>query len=343
MRHTLRTARGFTLIELLVVIAIIAILAALLFPVYTKAREKARQNTCINNLRQLSMAVSMFAQDNDKQLLNPQQDIWTSRLVNYTHNSLYDCPSQTGKGSLAEPEFACNRHLMGMSMAKVPLPSQTLLAVDMVPGSSDKYYVDYETLETVIDARHNITFSAVRLDGSVFVAPKVTTVAAALLASDTTLAPDPTSTPIAVKLYTGVYKAIAFSGAPFVKFGGTDFSDDEAYLLDDKVTTFSTGKDWVVGFRGLNPQVVPTEISLQAPAGAVNYGGVTLSFWGSNGDGTWGNGTWDKIGDLAPAPTTEKATLYKLKTLTPYAHLALAVSGAGTNDTAELIFSGYRY
>jgi len=57
--------KGFTLIELLVVIAIIAILAAILFPVFAKAREKAQQTRCINNLKQCGMALSIYAQDYD--------------------------------------------------------------------------------------------------------------------------------------------------------------------------------------------------------------------------------------------------------------------------------------
>ena len=55
--------RGFTLIELLVVIAIIAILAAILFPVFAKAREKARQTTCLSNEKELATAVLMYAED----------------------------------------------------------------------------------------------------------------------------------------------------------------------------------------------------------------------------------------------------------------------------------------
>jgi len=55
--------RGFTLIELLVVIAIIAILAAILFPVFAKAREKARQASCMSNLKQLTLGFLQYVQD----------------------------------------------------------------------------------------------------------------------------------------------------------------------------------------------------------------------------------------------------------------------------------------
>jgi prepilin-type N-terminal cleavage/methylation domain-containing protein len=64
----MRKNRGFTLIELLVVIAIIAILAAILFPVFARAREAARKATCLSNLKQIALAAIMYAQDYDEVL-----------------------------------------------------------------------------------------------------------------------------------------------------------------------------------------------------------------------------------------------------------------------------------
>ena len=72
--------RGFTLIELLVVIAIIAILAAILFPVFARAREKARQSSCLSNVKQLTLGILMYADDYDEKF--PVQD-YTVAAVTY--------------------------------------------------------------------------------------------------------------------------------------------------------------------------------------------------------------------------------------------------------------------
>ena len=86
--QSIHTRKGFTLIELLVVIAIIAILAAILFPVFAKAREKARQTSCANNVRQLTVAIQMVAQD---KLTYPESNaLWES--VNFPPKSLR-CPT----------------------------------------------------------------------------------------------------------------------------------------------------------------------------------------------------------------------------------------------------------
>ncbi len=84
--------RGFTLIELLVVIAIIAILAAILFPVFAKAREKARQTSCLSNCRQLGTAALSYSQDYDE--MYPLPMVFNGTTVYY--NTWMAIPPWTG-------------------------------------------------------------------------------------------------------------------------------------------------------------------------------------------------------------------------------------------------------
>jgi prepilin-type N-terminal cleavage/methylation domain-containing protein/prepilin-type processing-associated H-X9-DG protein len=100
------SGRGFTLIELLVVIAIIAILAAILFPVFAQAREKARQATCLSNQKQIGTAIMMYVQDYGETYplyaTYPNQDLYWYDMINpYVkastgRTSIFHCPSVSG-------------------------------------------------------------------------------------------------------------------------------------------------------------------------------------------------------------------------------------------------------
>src|SRR5438045_380054 len=115
MRRRSKTSRcGFTLIELLVVIAIIAILAAILFPVFAQAREKARAISCLSNLKQVGLAALMYEQDYDEQLL-PEwlgyadqpgwRQYWTFNVQPYIKNfSATVCPDYPTTGGTNYPD-----------------------------------------------------------------------------------------------------------------------------------------------------------------------------------------------------------------------------------------------
>ncbi len=157
--------RGFTLIELLVVIAIIAILAAILFPVFARAREKARQASCQSNLKQQALGCLMYAQDYDERY---PMNIWTSSSAvpqpphqrTYAHNiypyvknvQIFECPSTASTGytpsaagsgdwgpyiQIPYGSYGYNNWLHNRKMADVRYPAETFLCMDAVNPWND--------------------------------------------------------------------------------------------------------------------------------------------------------------------------------------------------------------
>jgi len=141
------SARGFTLIELLVVIAIIALLAAILFPVFAKAREKSFQTTCMNNQRQLATGINMYIQDNEEMVFpNPVSKPWTSQISNIigANATIYSCPTQNNGASDAAPNYGFNSHLFAHPYADITQPSLTVMTVDQnATRTGSNYAVTY--------------------------------------------------------------------------------------------------------------------------------------------------------------------------------------------------------
>jgi prepilin-type N-terminal cleavage/methylation domain-containing protein len=156
-----REQSGFTLIELLVVIAIIAILAAILFPVFATAQEKARQTSCASNLKQLGLAVMQYTQDYDEQFpmasmnwqplddgawsvytysfpatYNPDGCVWANAIYPYVKSyGVYDCPSthvankfgSWGKTGSDPISYTYNGDLQSIKEGRIIQPTQVAL------------------------------------------------------------------------------------------------------------------------------------------------------------------------------------------------------------------------
>lgn len=128
---------AFTLIELLIVIAIIAILAAILFPVFASAREKARQTACVSDLKQIGLAVAQYEQDSDELPPNGWQDTgcgWAGQIYAYVKSTkVFICPSDPS--SMPACSYLYNSNLItgastswsGVALSQMTQPSRTIM------------------------------------------------------------------------------------------------------------------------------------------------------------------------------------------------------------------------
>jgi prepilin-type N-terminal cleavage/methylation domain-containing protein/prepilin-type processing-associated H-X9-DG protein len=171
--------KGFTLIELLVVIAIISILAAILFPVFARARENARRASCMSNLKQIGLGVMMYTQDYDEKyppdvnssgtVAKPEDGWWYSpggvnwifwqqTIYPYTKNDqIYICPSKdisayTGVSRFLYGGYGINTLLSTpsnrtpASLASIQLPASTYHIIDATNWRIEPYYaVEYNS------------------------------------------------------------------------------------------------------------------------------------------------------------------------------------------------------
>ncbi len=164
--------KGFTLIELLVVIAIIAILAAILFPVFAKARAKANQTTCLNNQKQLATAIQLYVDDKDETMPSTSGCTtaeWCALITPFVAPKIFDDPALEGTGSARKPEYGMNGQLFGVALGDILEVEKTILTADCKVNNTLAVTLP---LGTSLDStRHSNGYVASFVDGHVAAVP----------------------------------------------------------------------------------------------------------------------------------------------------------------------------
>ncbi len=149
-----RLPHGFTLIELLVVVAIISILAAILFPVFQKVRENARRTVCLSNVRQIGLAYTMYAQDNDEffPLTTDDGSSWTDQCQPYIKTrGIYRCPSDSSTNwddptpfKRRKSSYFLNLYMSGTggygNLAQIGSPAQVIYLAESVENARGDHF-----------------------------------------------------------------------------------------------------------------------------------------------------------------------------------------------------------
>jgi len=236
---------AFTLIELLVVIAIIAILAAILFPVFAKAREKARQAACLSNVKQMGLAFIQYSQDFDETLppriywdaINGFKEGWSWRRLIYPYvksADVFTCPSNPNNNQLTRDSLPAN----------LPVGQTALFHISYSVNGQD-------------------SAGGGPLTGTPMQSKKIVTLAMLRRPADLILAGEYTANNSEINLSFIANKNGTGNGKPLFMFSGHSgfanyiFADGHAKGLKP-TQTCSTGNTNNLWFNGIGPQPCPT-------------------------------------------------------------------------------------
>ena len=137
MRH-----KAFTLLEVIVVVLFLAVVAAVLFPVFARPREISHRPSCQSNLKQLGLGFVQYVQDYDEKFppVSNANGGWVDLVFPYIKSTgIFHCPTVRGPNTMQETDYFFNARLSSFNSAKLPVPPNTILGGDGLPAQGPAY------------------------------------------------------------------------------------------------------------------------------------------------------------------------------------------------------------